>query len=157
MEKAAGSKTSVHIGCFTHDHETLMSRDIEMQGKYLATGSGSAMIANRVSWFYNLRGVSAAIDSACSSSLLALHLACQGLRDRSADMVSCTPAEILFGHFVSNLISHTHRASLVDVTCSPFLTRQLLSQTCRSYLPTADATALITEQMDMPAAKGLVL
>ncbi|MGR8931280.1 MAG: amino acid adenylation domain-containing protein [Gammaproteobacteria bacterium] len=37
-------------------------------------------IANRVSYYFNLTGPSLAIDSACSSSLTAIHLACQSLR-----------------------------------------------------------------------------
>ncbi|AJR05680.1 KR domain-containing protein [Photobacterium gaetbulicola] len=39
-------------------------------------------IANRVSFFFDLNGPSMAVDSACSSSLLALHLACESIRRR---------------------------------------------------------------------------
>ena len=45
------------------------------------------MLANRLSWFYNLSGPSMNLDSACSSSLMALDMACRSLRDGDADMV----------------------------------------------------------------------
>jgi acyl transferase domain-containing protein len=37
-------------------------------------------IANRTSYFFDLRGPSFVVDTACSSSLLALHMACESLR-----------------------------------------------------------------------------
>jgi acyl transferase domain-containing protein len=46
------------------------------------------MLANRVSWFYDFKGASMNLDSACSSSLSALHLACEDLRNGTSNMVS---------------------------------------------------------------------
>lgn len=88
LEKAAGSKTVVFVGSFAKEYETLFSRDPELQPKYQATGTGSAMLANRLSWFYDFKGPSITLDTACSSSLNALHLACSSLRNRESTMVS---------------------------------------------------------------------
>ncbi|RSZ60417.1 SDR family NAD(P)-dependent oxidoreductase [Massilia atriviolacea] len=49
-----------------------------MYGEYNLSGS-LASIANRVSYFLNLHGPSLTLDSMCSSSLSAIHLACQDL------------------------------------------------------------------------------
>ena len=87
IEKAAGSKTAVFVGCFAKEYETVFSRDPEFQPKYQATGTGSAMLADRISWFYDLKGPSITLDTACSSSLNALHLACSSLRSRESTMV----------------------------------------------------------------------
>ena len=86
IASVVGSRTSVFVGSFSHEYETMLSRDPQMQAKYMATGTGSAMLANRLSWFYDLRGPSISLDTACSSSLNALHLAVQSLRSGESDM-----------------------------------------------------------------------
>ncbi|MBA3486342.1 MAG: polyketide synthase dehydratase domain-containing protein, partial [Lysobacter sp.] len=56
-----------------------------MYGEYNRSGS-LASIANRVSYVLNLHGPSMTLDTMCSSSLTALHLACQDLRLGRTDM-----------------------------------------------------------------------
>ena len=87
MDKAAGSQTSVHVGCFGNDYRNLIFKDVEMSADYDVFGVNVSMNANRLSWFFDFRGTSMNIDTACSSSLVALDLACQGLLNRDADMV----------------------------------------------------------------------
>lgn len=50
----------------------------------LATGTSRASFANRISWYFDLQGPSLNIDTACSSSVVALDLACQSLRSGEA-------------------------------------------------------------------------
>ena len=52
MESVVGSKTCVYIGTTALDYETLLLRDPESLPKYLSTGIGTALLANRISWFY---------------------------------------------------------------------------------------------------------
>ena len=86
-ESMVGSRTCVYVGTSSRDYEALLLRDPESPAKYIGTGIGTSMLANRVSWFYDLKGSSVALDTACSSSLTALHLACQNLRSHDATMV----------------------------------------------------------------------
>ncbi|TAQ90647.1 hypothetical protein B7494_g1069 [Chlorociboria aeruginascens] len=86
MERVLGSQTSCFIGCFTRDYAELLDRDVDDRTKYAATGTGTSIISNRVSWFYDFKGPSMTIDTACSSSLVALHLACQSLRTGESKM-----------------------------------------------------------------------
>lgn len=65
----------------------MLQQDPEQLPKYAATGLSGSMLANRVSWFFNLRGPSMNLDSACSSSLSALHIACQDLLNGTSKMV----------------------------------------------------------------------
>lgn len=48
-------------------------------------GHSSALIANRVSWFFDLRGPSVTLDTGCSGSTVAFHLACESLRSGDAE------------------------------------------------------------------------
>ena len=65
----------------------MFARDPENLAKYQASGTGPAMLANRLSWFYNLKGPSIALDTACSSSMNALYLAIQNLNSRETNLV----------------------------------------------------------------------
>ncbi|AKT38857.1 type I polyketide synthase [Chondromyces crocatus] len=78
----AGTDAGVFIGCASVDYYSLM-RNPPTRG-----GSGVAMsiMANRLSYFFDLRGPSMTIDTACSSSLVAANLACQALRNGTIRM-----------------------------------------------------------------------
>ena len=88
MAQAVGSKTGVFIGCFTREYDAIMFKETEIQQRHIATGTGMTMLANRLSYFYDLHGPSISLDTACSSSLNACHLACNSLRMGEANMVS---------------------------------------------------------------------
>ncbi|KAM7210294.1 lovastatin diketide synthase [Rhypophila decipiens] len=51
-----------------------------------STGCGNSMLSNRLSWFFDLRGPSFSIDTACSSSMVALHEACRDILDGTTSM-----------------------------------------------------------------------
>ena len=60
--------------------------------RYEANGSmGTAMVSNRVSWFFDLKGPSISIDTACSSSLMALNMAVKSIRSGETNMVNLPP------------------------------------------------------------------
>lgn len=65
---------------FLKDYSDALIRDPDMIPKFWITGNGSAMLSNRVSHFFDLRGLSTTIDTGCSTALTALHLACQAIR-----------------------------------------------------------------------------
>lgn len=88
ISELSGSDTSVYTGCFTNDYLSILQQDPQAEQRHAAMGIAPSMLANRVSWFFNLKGTSMNLDSACSSSLLALHLACQDLRVGTSSMVS---------------------------------------------------------------------
>ncbi|MBF6220862.1 acyltransferase domain-containing protein [Nocardia abscessus] len=53
---------------------------------YAIMGSVTSIIPNRVSYFFDFRGPSVAVDTACSSTLVAVHEAVQALRGGEADL-----------------------------------------------------------------------
>ncbi|KAI0378207.1 putative polyketide synthase [Hypomontagnella monticulosa] len=86
MERASGSSTGVYTGSFSMDYMIQLYRDAEDPPMHAALGLGLSMLANRLSWFFNFRGPSIGLDTACSSTATAVDLACQSLRNGSSDM-----------------------------------------------------------------------
>ncbi|KAI2936356.1 hypothetical protein CBS63078_867 [Aspergillus niger] len=86
MEHVNGSPTAVYCGSFGMDYMLQLVRSAEVPPPYAALGFGLSMLANRISWFFNFRGPSMAVDSACSSSAMALDTACAALRNGNCSM-----------------------------------------------------------------------
>src|SRR5207244_8710079 len=58
----------------------LLGAEAGARGQHLSVAASSASIANRVSYAFNLHGPSMTLDTMCSSSLTAIHVACQDLK-----------------------------------------------------------------------------
>ncbi|PYH81778.1 ketoacyl-synt-domain-containing protein [Aspergillus uvarum CBS 121591] len=95
LDQVAGSRTGVYAGtCFRDNHDSLL-RDPDTLARSFLTGNGAAMIANRISHFFDLRGPSLMVDTGCSTTLTLLHLACQSLRPGESDMAIVGGSNIL--------------------------------------------------------------
>jgi len=81
-----GSRTGVFAGVIWHDYADLGGGRLDRLSAHSATGRALNMVANRLSYALGLRGPSLAVDSACSSSLLAIHLACLSLWSGESSM-----------------------------------------------------------------------
>jgi hybrid polyketide synthase/nonribosomal peptide synthetase ACE1 len=97
MQKLQGSNTSVYVGCMTMDYYDMQYRDPQLSSQYVATGTASSILSNRVSYFYNWCGPSMTIDTACSSSLVAVHLAVQSLRSGESSLACAAGANLILG------------------------------------------------------------
>ena len=86
LESVKGSKTGVYVATFTHDYENMMYKDTATIPKYAMTGVGQAIVSNRISYMFDLKGPSLTLDTGCSGSLVALHLACQSLRSGESSL-----------------------------------------------------------------------
>ncbi|KMO66817.1 Phthiocerol/phenolphthiocerol synthesis polyketide synthase type I PpsA [Mycolicibacterium chubuense] len=82
-----GENVGVFIGSSVNDYMFMSVADPTVAHPYAITGNSSAVIANRVSYFYDFRGPSMAIDTACSSALVAVHEGMKALRAGDADVV----------------------------------------------------------------------
>ncbi|CAH0050712.1 unnamed protein product [Clonostachys solani] len=86
LHSVAGSNTSVFTGVFVHDYRDALLRDADNLPRLMATGTGVPMMSNRISHFFDLRGASMTIETACSSGMVATHQAVQNLRAGESDM-----------------------------------------------------------------------
>lgn len=84
-ESVNGANGSVYVGISICDYGTLQWIHAE-DGVHLGPGTALAVSANRISHRLNLRGPSLAIDTACSSSMVALNLGCHSLWRGETDL-----------------------------------------------------------------------
>ncbi|SHM93147.1 type I polyketide synthase [Streptomyces yunnanensis] len=76
----AGSDTAVYGGVSSPAFGVMQGLEEMSTDAYTMTGGATSNVANRVSHVLDLRGPSLAVDTACSSALVALHHACEALR-----------------------------------------------------------------------------
>lgn len=76
----AGTDAAVFVGAMTNDYlRHQFDDEYRRIDVHTGSGAGLCMLANRLSYQFDLRGLSAAVDTACSSSLVAVFQACQAL------------------------------------------------------------------------------
>lgn len=78
-DERPGREVGVFVGVMYEDYP-LHGVEETMRGRPLALSGSPASVANRVSYSFDFRGPSLGVDTMCSSSLMAIHLACQSLR-----------------------------------------------------------------------------
>jgi len=80
----AGSDCAVYVGISSYDYGTRGLDDLASMTSHSMTGNTHAIAANRLSYVFDLHGPSIALDTACSSSFVALHQACNSIRNGEA-------------------------------------------------------------------------
>ncbi|TEY78486.1 hypothetical protein BOTCAL_0048g00120 [Botryotinia calthae] len=107
LEHLKGSDTAVFTGCFSNDYLLQLLKDPEQLPTYAATGASLSMLANRLSWFFDLSGPSVNLDSACSSSAMALDQACRTLHSGQSSMALVAGCNLTYfpeyTHILSNM------------------------------------------------------
>jgi len=75
----------VYVGVMYEEYQLYGAQE-QILGRPVALTGNPSSIANRISYFYNFHGPSMAVDTMCSSSLTAIHLACQSLRHGGCEL-----------------------------------------------------------------------
>ncbi|KAI0469724.1 polyketide synthase [Xylariaceae sp. FL0804] len=94
-DKFSGSNTGVFVANFTSDHLIMQCRDAEFTRPYAATGTESSILSNRISYIFNLSGPSVTLNTACSSSMYALHLAASAIRNGDCDSAIVAASNVI--------------------------------------------------------------
>ena len=86
--RPARQPTGVFVGAICGDYADLLHGRADRGGRRATRSPGctASMIANRVSYTLGLRGPSLTVDTGQSSSLVAVHLACESLRRGESEL-----------------------------------------------------------------------
>ena len=82
-----GREVGVFMGSSSSDYQVLLTSDSAAASPYAVTGASNSIISNRVSYTFDFRGPSMTLDTACSTSLVAIHEAVNSLRLHESDLV----------------------------------------------------------------------
>ncbi|OTF78648.1 fatty acid synthase-like protein, partial [Euroglyphus maynei] len=80
-----GTRTGVYIGSSTSEVEEALVEDVERANGYALTGCSRSMFSNRISFTFDFQGPSYTMDTACSSSFMALQQAILALKTNECD------------------------------------------------------------------------
>ncbi|AGC47277.1 polyketide synthase [Myxococcus stipitatus DSM 14675] len=121
-----GSSTGVFVGMMNEDFSHLMT-DATQIDLHTASGSGLSVAAGRLAYSLGLQGPTMAVDAACSSSLVTVHLACQSLRTRECDLALAGGISLILSPLTSvvncamRMLSVKGRCSTFDATADGFV------------------------------------
>ncbi|MFD8320723.1 SDR family NAD(P)-dependent oxidoreductase [Kitasatospora purpeofusca] len=95
LETLRGSRTGVYAGIFGVEYALRGLRPVDELSTYWGLSGAHGTGVGRIAFLFDLQGPALAVDTSCSSGLVALHLACQGLRGGEADLALVGGAQLL--------------------------------------------------------------
>ncbi|MGC4747514.1 type I polyketide synthase, partial [Micromonospora sp. DT201] len=108
-----GTRTGVFVGATAGDYAGLIDQQgAQAYARHTMTGLNRGLLANRLSYVLGLRGPSLTVDTAQSSALAAVHLACESLRHGESSLA-------LAGGVNLNLAPHSTVAAAQFGALSP--------------------------------------
>jgi acyl transferase domain-containing protein/NADPH:quinone reductase-like Zn-dependent oxidoreductase/SAM-dependent methyltransferase/acyl carrier protein len=129
LDLERGTDLGVFVGISHNDYQAIQGTPWEHSGigPHSPTGCAHSIAANRISYCFNLRGPSVAMDTACSSALTAVHAACEHIRAGRGDValaggvtVMITPGGFI-GFSRASMLSPEGRCKAFDASADGFV------------------------------------
>jgi polyketide synthase PksN len=100
--RLTGSKTGVYVGFTPRGEYRQFIAEVEPDSSAVAeAGNLSAIVASRISYLLDLHGPSMIVNTECSSSLVAVHLACRSLQNAECDMAIAGGVRLSFSPLIT--------------------------------------------------------
>ena len=135
----AGSSTGVYLG-LSHDDHTSISLDADAYGY---TETAACMASGRVAYTLAVHGPALTFDTACSSGLLAVHMACRSLDGGESDLALAGGAMVMreprknFWASAQGMLSPTGRCRAFDEAADGFVRSEGCAVVVLKRLPDA--------------------
>ncbi|KAH7094847.1 hypothetical protein FB567DRAFT_543251 [Paraphoma chrysanthemicola] len=94
-DQLSGSDTAVYMGIDSDDYSRMLMEDLPTIEAWSGIGTAYHGVPNRISYHMGLQGPSAAVDAACASSLIAIHLARQAIESGESTIAICGGANVI--------------------------------------------------------------
>jgi acyl transferase domain-containing protein/acyl-CoA synthetase (AMP-forming)/AMP-acid ligase II/tryptophanase/acyl carrier protein len=146
---AAGGQTrnvGVFVGAVWALYQIMGAEEI-LAGNLQTPNSFLWSIANRLSHVMNLDGPSMAVDTACSASLTAIHLACESIRRKECQMALVGGVNLDL-HPIKQLMSRASNVLSEDGKCRAF------GKGANGYVPGEGAGALVLKPLHRAVRDG---
>ena len=118
--KISGTSAGVFVGICNGDYgQVAFNSAREEITPYFASGLSHAVASGRISYVLGLQGPSLAVDTSCSASLVAVHLACQSLRLGECEMALAGGVNLIFNPDVTIALSQS-KMMAPDGRCKAF-------------------------------------
>ncbi|UAA37463.1 SDR family NAD(P)-dependent oxidoreductase [Paraneptunicella aestuarii] len=145
-ESIYGGRVGVYVGVMWGQYE-LYGAEAMLAGNASVPNSSYASVANRISYFFNFSGPSMALDTMCSSSLTAIHLATEALSKGDIDAAIAGGVNIsIHPHKYVNLAQGNFQAS--DGRCRSF------GEGGDGYVPGEGVGAVLLKPLDQALLDG---
>jgi acyl transferase domain-containing protein len=154
----AGSSTGVYLGIASSDYGSLV-RSFTPAGAYHATANALSVAAGRLSYTFALSGPAVSVDTACSASLVALHMAKSGIAELVEAAGSAAPAAALVGGvhvqatststsyvWVAGMLSPSGRCQVLDAAADGYVRGEAV------HVLLVSSAALAASAMQQPEA-----
>ena len=139
----AGSVAGVFVG-LSHSDYAFLAADAGALGQmYGVSGSASSLASGRIAHALGLRGPALTVDTASSSSLLAVHMACRSLHDGESDLALAGGAMVMLEPrtFTSmsgrGMLSPTGRCRTFDAAADGYVRSEGCAMVLLKRLPDA--------------------
>jgi polyketide synthase 5 len=142
-EAVTDSQTGVFVGLTHFDYQLVGAESHAMEGPYGFQGNTFSMASGRIAYALGVHGPAVTMDSACSSSLLAVHTACRSLNDGESDLalaggafVMLEPRKFAAGS-AQGMLSPTGRCHAFDVAADGYVSGEACAVVLLKRLPDA--------------------
>lgn len=143
----AGKRVGVYAGVWSGEYENVMYRTPEELDFHAITGGGRYAASGRISFAFDFRGPAVSVDTGCSASLVALHLARQAVESGEVDVAIAAAANLVLqpqvniGYSRSGMLSAGARCRFGDADAA-------------GYVRSDGVAAVVLKPLDSARASG---